>query len=129
MNIRKLIVKGLYPICSDEVQILIDQMQNNPDKFTDLLRESYSLGRDGWNKIILQKDNFGIIDSIAVRHQYVQLKHTNTKQMILEALLSAKEPEANKPLTTALSNTALTKAQIDKQFKEEYARYKEKNNL
>ena len=91
MNIRKLIVKGLYPICSDEVQILIDQMQTKPEKFTDLLQESYSLSRDSWNKIILQKDNFGIIDSIAVHHQYIQLKHANTKQMILEALLNSQD--------------------------------------
>jgi len=66
-------------------------MQTKPEKFTDLLQESYSLSRDSWNKIILQKDNFGIVDSIAVHHQYIQLKHANTKQMILEALLNSQD--------------------------------------
>jgi hypothetical protein len=91
MNIRKLIVDGLYPLCSDEVKILIDQMRNKPEKFTDLLQDSYSLNRDNWNKILLQKNNFGVIDSIAVQQQFVQLKHVNTKQMILEALLNPQD--------------------------------------
>ena len=122
MNIRKLIVDGLYPLCSDEVKILIDQMRNKPEKFADLLRDSYSLSRDGWNKILLQKNNFGVIDSIAVHHQFVQLKHANTKQMILEALLNPQE-ESNEVTKDML------KAQIDAQFKKDYADYKKRNNI
>jgi hypothetical protein len=49
--------------------------------------------------------------------------------MILEALLSAKEPEVEKTFTTAVTNTTLTKAKLEGIFKEEYAKYKEKNNL
>ena len=125
MNIRKLIVKGLYPICSDEVQILIDQMQNNPDKFTQLFDSAPYRTESPWYRA-MQSGNFELIDHVALRQQLKLLKINYAKQLILEGLME--KPEVSEtPLTTAITNTTLTKAKLDGIFKEEYAKYKAKN--
>jgi len=94
MNIRKLIVKGLYPICSSEVQILLDQMQNNPDKFTSLFDDMPYRASSPWARA-LSRDNFELIDHVALRQQLKLMKTTYAKQLILEGLFEAKETESN----------------------------------
>lgn len=84
MNLRTLIVKALYPLCSDEVQILIDQMQTSPSKFAELFgeyRPSHPWAR------ALEKGNFELIDHVALRQQLKLLKGEFAKQLILEGLL------------------------------------------
>jgi hypothetical protein len=84
MNIRTYIVKALYPLCSDEVQILIDQMQSNPSKFTEIF-EDYRPAHP-WARA-LASGNFEMIDHITLRQQLKLIKGVYAKQLILEGLL------------------------------------------
>jgi hypothetical protein len=86
MNIRTYIVKALYPLCSDEVQILIDQMQSNPSKFTEIF-EDYRPAHP-WARA-LASGNFEMIDHITLRQQLKLIKGVYAKQLILEGLLVA----------------------------------------
>lgn len=151
MNIRKLIVKSLYPICSDEVQILIDQMQNSPDKFVEMFDTPPYRIESPWFRA-MQSGNFELIDHVALRQQLKLLKVKYAKQLILEGLIETSERtenrEANLNMFDSIGKTAttgaslqptkihMTKAQYDiakkfagAEFKKEYAKYKEKNNL
>lgn len=84
MNIRTYIVKALYPLCSDEVQILIDQMQSNPDKFREMF-DDYRPAHP-WARA-LASGNFEMIDHITLRQQLKLIKGVYAKQLILEGLL------------------------------------------
>jgi hypothetical protein len=84
MNIRTYIVKALYPLCSDEVQILIDQMQSSPSKFTEIF-EDYRPAHP-WARA-LASGNFEMIDHITLRQQLKLIKGVYAKQLILEGLL------------------------------------------
>ena len=84
MNIRTYIVKALYPLCSDEVQILIDQMQTNPAKFTELDERSYN--SHPWARA-LRSGNFEMVDHIALQQQLKLLRGVYAKQLVLEGLL------------------------------------------
>ena len=85
MNIRTYIVKALYPLCSDEVQILLDQMQSNPDKFREMF-DDYRPAHP-WYRA-MQSGNFELIDHVALRQQIKLLKVKYAKQLILEGLLA-----------------------------------------
>lgn len=87
MNLRTYIVKALYPLCSDEVQILLDQMQNNPDKFTQVFDNTPFRTENPWYRA-MQSGNFEMIDHVALRQQIKLLKVKYAKQLILEGLLS-----------------------------------------
>ena len=95
MNIRKLVVKGLYPLCSSEVQILLDQMQNKPDKFTGLFDDIPYRVTHPWARA-LSRDNFELLDHIALRQQLKLMKTAYAKQLILEGLLEVNESEDNR---------------------------------
>lgn len=90
MNIRTYIVKALYPLCSDEVQILLDQMQNNPDKFTQVFDNAPYRNENPWYRA-MQSGNFELIDHVALRQQLRLLKNKYAKQLILEGLLAPVE--------------------------------------
>jgi ribosome-associated protein YbcJ (S4-like RNA binding protein) len=95
MNIRKLVVKGLYPLCSSEVQILLDQMQNKPDKFSEIFDDVPYRTRHPWARA-LSRDNFELLDHIALRQQLKLMKTAYAKQLILEGLLEVNESEDNR---------------------------------
>jgi Tfp pilus assembly protein PilN len=96
MNIRKLIVKGLYPLCSSEVQILLEQMQTKPDKFEAMFESMpYRVDHNPWLKA-LSNDNFELIDHVALRQQLKLLKTAYAKQLILEGLLDSNERTENR---------------------------------
>lgn len=84
MNIRTYIVKALYPLCSDEVQILLDQMQNSPSKFNELDERQYN--SHPWARA-LRSGNFEMVDHIALQHQLKLLRGVYAKQLVLEGLL------------------------------------------
>jgi len=92
MNIRNKIVKTLYPLCSDEVKILIDQMTEHPDRFYG------KHGRFGmyeseyeWEGVV--SGHFGLIDGIAVKLKNKDLRIQITKELILETLLNSSAPQ------------------------------------
>jgi len=95
MNIRAYIVKVLYPHCSDEVKILIDQMRNNPEKFDYLLGGVPYRGNGAWDWVF-NSGHFEILDRIAVKHQSKIVHSAFTKQQILEGLLDAEEYAKNR---------------------------------
>jgi len=141
MNIRKLIVKGLYPICSDEVQILIDQMQNNPDKFTQLFDSAPYRTESPWYRA-MQSGNFELIDHVALRQQLKLLKIKYAKQLILEGLLAPVETPSKldmilkdwtdeQPIKAQPSKIHINKTQYDiaKKFADAEAKQKLKANL
>lgn len=76
----------MYPLCSNEVQILLDQMQNNPDKFTQIFDSAPYRTESPWYRA-MQSDNFELIDHVALRQQLRLLKNKYAKQLILEGLL------------------------------------------
>lgn len=90
MNLRTYIVKGLYPLCSNEVQILLDQMQNNPEKFTQMFDTPVYRTESPWYKA-MQSGNFELIDHVALRQQLKLLKVKFAKQLILEGLMERSE--------------------------------------
>lgn len=96
MNLRTYIVKGLYPLCSNEVQILLDQMQNNPEKFTQMFDTPVYRTESPWYKA-MQSGNFELIDHVALRQQLKLLKVKFAKQLILEGLME--KPEVNEGTT------------------------------
>lgn len=108
MNIRTYIVKALYPICSDEVQILIDQMQNSPSKFTEMFDDTYHSSHSShpWAKALV-KGNFELIDHVALRQQLMLLKNVHAKQLILEGLFANESNKNNKS-----ENGYYTKTQV-----------------
>jgi hypothetical protein len=154
MNLRTLIVNGLYPLCSEEVQILIDQMKEHPEKFEDLFESMPYRIENPWFRA-LQLGNFELIDHVALHQQLKLLKTKYSKQLILEGLMETKEREHNRDanldmfssLKSTAPNTTLTtkamqqatqhilkaqlkaqlKHQVDAQFKKDYAKYKAKN--
>lgn len=137
MNLRTYIVKALYPLCSDEVQILLDQMQNNPSKFTEIA-ERLNLTHP-WARV-LRDDNFEMIDHITLRQQLKLLKIKLSKQMILEGLLESNQQAENREanlnmfdsITAAPSKIRMNRAQIDiaKKFMEaEATNQKQQANL
>jgi hypothetical protein len=85
MNLRTYIVKALYPLCSDEVKILIDQMQSSPDKFREMF-DDYRPAHP-WARA-LASGNFEMIDHITLRQQLKLIKGVYAKQLILEGLLA-----------------------------------------
>jgi hypothetical protein len=95
MNIRNLVVKGLYPLCSSEVQILLDQMQNKPDKFAEIFDDAPYRVSHPWARA-LSRDNFELIDHIALRQQLKLMKTAYAKQLILEGLLEANDAESTR---------------------------------
>jgi len=120
MNLRTYIVKALYPLCSDEVQILIDQMQTNPEKFTEIF-ENYRSAHP-WG-VALASSSFEMIDHIALRQQLRLVKGAYAKQLILEGLLTANintenmgdiiKRWTNDQLQATPSKIHMTKAQYD----------------
>ncbi len=122
MNLRTYIVKALYPLCSDEVQILIDQMQTNPEKFTEIF-ENYRSAHP-WG-VALASSSFEMIDHIALRQQLKLVKGAYAKQLILEGLLApVQQTESenmgdlikrwtNDQLQATPSKIHMTKAQYD----------------
>ena len=106
MNIRTYIVKALYPLCSDEVQILIDQMQSNPSKFTEIF-EDYRPSHP-WARA-LASGNFEMIDHITLRQQLKLMKGVYAKQLILEGLLVPTQQTESKNSYSASSITQLLK--------------------
>ena len=106
MNLRTLIVKALYPLCSDEVQILIDQMQSSPSKFTEIF-EDYRPAHP-WARA-LASGNFEMIDHITLRQQLKLLKGVYAKQLILEGLLAPAQQAESGSSYSASSITALLK--------------------
>lgn len=110
MNLRTLIVKALYPLCSDEVQILIDQMQSSPSKFTEIF-EDYRPAHP-WARA-LASGNFEMIDHITLRQQLKLLKGVYAKQLILEGLLAPAQQAESGSSYSASSITALLKDWTD----------------
>lgn len=96
MNLRTVIIKGLYPMCSKEVQILIDQMQRHPEKFAPLFESTpYSIGvATTWHSV-LGKGRFELVDGITIRQQLILLKVARSKEMILEGLLGAEPAQVH----------------------------------
>jgi len=118
MNLRTYIVKALYPLCSDEVQIFIDQMKTHPDKFIDIFKERlYSNSSNPWAAAI-HSGGFELIDRIVVKQQIKLLQNVHAKQLILEGLLQAKEyaknREANLNMFDSILKTAETSSQSSK---------------
>jgi hypothetical protein len=105
MNLRTYIVKALYPLCSDEVQILLDQMQNNPDKFTQVFDNAPYRNENPWYRA-MQSGNFELIDHVALRQQIKLLKVKYAKQLILEGLLAPTTQHAESGKTFSGSNLA-----------------------
>lgn len=98
MNIRAHIVKALYPHCSDEVKILVDQMRSNPDKFSSILGVEPYQGNFAW-EWVLRTGHFELIDHLVVKHQSKLLHTALTKQQILAGLLDAEEFTKRKALS------------------------------
>ena len=139
MNLRTYIVKALYPLCSDEVQILLDQMQNNSDKFAQIFEGAPYRTENPWYRA-MQSGNFELIDYLALRQQLRLLKNKYAKQMILEGLLESNQQAENREanlnmfdsVTGAPSKIRMNRAQIDiaKKFMEAEARnQKQQANL
>ena len=142
MNLRTLIVKTLYPLCSDEVQILIDQMKSSPSKFAEMFEE-YRPAHP-WAKA-LSSGNFELFDHVALRQQLKLLKGAHAKQLILEGLLTPSS--TNKGLDDLLkdwtdeqvaksqpSKTRMNRAQLDiakkfakAEFDKNYVKYNTEN--
>lgn len=116
MNLRTYIIKALYPLCSDEVQILLDQMQNNPDKFTQVFDSTpYLATENPWYRA-MQSGNFELIDHVALRQQIKLLKVKYAKQLILEGLLAPTTQHAESGRTFSGSSlTQLLKDWTDEQ--------------
>lgn len=110
MNIRTYIVKALYPLCSDEVQILIDQMQSSPSKFTEIF-EDYRPAHP-WARA-LASGNFEMIDHITLRQQLKLIKGVYAKQLILEGLLVPTQQTESKNSYSGSSITQLLKDWTD----------------
>lgn len=108
-NLRTYIVKALYPMCSEEVQILIDQMQNNSDKFTELFDDVPYRRDDPWAKA-LRGGSFELIDSVALRQQLKLLKGKYAKQLILEGLLKPNKIEETRESTLNMFDSILKTA-------------------
>lgn len=108
-NLRTYIVKALYPMCSEEVQILIDQMQNNSDKFTELFDDVPYRRDDPWAKA-LRGGSFELIDSVALRQQLKLLKGKYAKQLILEGLLKPNNIEEKREATLNMFDSILKTA-------------------
>ena len=91
MNLRTYIVKALYPICSNEVQILIDQMRNSPDKFTELMEDMPYRTSSPWARALNRGNHFELIDTIAIKQQSKLMKNALAKQLILEGLFESSQ--------------------------------------
>lgn len=113
MNIRTYIVKALYPMCSQEVQILIDQMQNNSDKFVEIIEDTPYRTASPWARA-LQRGNFELIDHVALRQQLKLLKGKHAKQLILEGLLEATEVAQNRDANLNMFDSILKTATAGK---------------
>lgn len=109
MNLRTYIVKALYPLCSNEVQILLDQMQNKPDKFTEMFDDIPYRRDNPWFRA-MQSGNFELIDHIALRQQLKLLKGKYAKQLILEGLLEATEVAQNRDANLNMFDSILKTA-------------------
>lgn len=113
MNLRTYIVKALYPLCSDEVQIFIDQMKTHPDKFIDIFKERlYSNSLNPWAAAI-HSGGFELIDRIVIKQQVKLLRNGYSKQLILEGLLQVTPPAEH--TTTFFGDSlveAITSAQL-----------------
>lgn len=97
-KVRSLVVKALYPLCSDEVKILIDQMRSNPDRFLEIV-DSDSMPyhvSNPWAKALGHGRNFEPWEYHALKTQLRNLKIYRAKQLILEGLMEATEREANR---------------------------------
>lgn len=82
-------------MCSDEVQILLDQMQNNPDKFMEMFDDIPYRRDNPWFRA-MQSGNFELIDHVALRQQLKLLKGKFAKQLILEGLFETNERTENR---------------------------------
>lgn len=88
MNIRKQLIDVLYPMCSDEVKILIDQMRNKPEKFDFLFYEvPYEREDTPWRKVLHNTRAYNSLESSMIRNQITLLQRAWAKRMILEGLL------------------------------------------
>lgn len=97
-KVRSLVVKALYPLCSDEVKILIDQMRSNPDRFLEIVDTDnmpYHV-TNPWAKALGHGRNFEPWEYQALKAQLRNLKIYRAKQLILEGLMEANEREANR---------------------------------
>lgn len=114
MDIRRKVVKALYPLCSDEVKIMIDQMNAQPDRFYGTHgRFGMYEGEYEWEAVAA--GDFGLLDGFVVKAMKKSIRIQLTKERILETLLNSKagsQPETN--LADAYSLTASIKNIINK---------------
>ena len=89
MDIRRKVVKALYPLCSDEVKIMIDQMEAQPDRFYGTHgRFGMYEGEYEWEAVAA--GHFGIIDGLAIKVKNRDIRIQISKERILEKLLDSK---------------------------------------
>lgn len=88
-TIRSYIVKALYPICSEEVQILLDQMRNHPDKFLSIIEDVPYRNDSPWAKALSHGKNFERWEYHALTAELRNLKIRHAKQLILEGLFES----------------------------------------
>lgn len=89
MDIRRKVVKALYPLCSDEVKIMIDQMEAQPDRFYGTHgRFGMYEGEYEWEAVAA--GDFGLLDGFVVKAMKKSIRIQLTKERILETLLNSK---------------------------------------
>ena len=88
INIRKLIVKALYPLCSDEVKIMLDQMEEHPDRFYGK-HGRYGMYEGEYEWEAVAAGHFGLIDGLAIKVKNRDVRIQISKERILEKLLDS----------------------------------------
>ena len=101
-KLREVAVKMLYPICSDEVKILIDQMRNNPDRFVEIIEDRPYMSTNPWSKAMGHGRNFELWEYQALKLELRNIKIRYAKQLILEGLMEANERESNRTETKTM---------------------------
>ena len=110
MNIRKLIVKALYPLCSDEVKIMLDQMEEHPDRFYGK-HGRYGMYEGEYEWEAVAAGHFGLIDGLAIKVKNRDVRIQISKERILEKLLDSTAPQTQdlneSSLTASIQNLIL----------------------
>ena len=107
INIRKLIVKALYPLCSDEVKIMLDQMEEHPDRFYGK-HGRYGMYEGEYEWEAVAAGHFGLIDGLAIKVKNRDVRIQISKERILEKLLdsSSTQEREDAPFTLTTNTTA-----------------------
>ena len=109
-------MKVLRKLCAEQVNILLDRMESNPDEFYKVLQMSKHLLGDKWD-LVLNAGEFNLVEKYLICKKMKELKRNATHQQILLTIMYGKEaPEEDyTPMTTvsrATQSTTLRRSDI-----------------